>query len=88
MEEKKARLFVNAPNALAGNEISKCDTSSAAFQSEEAGIVDFVGDEAAVLGQIRDCLLYTSVLRWPAEMMRQWPWRSSLRAVKKNLSPG
>lgn len=59
MEEKKARLFVNAPNALAGNEISKCDTSSAAFQSEEAGIVDFVGDEAAVLGQIRDlvCML-------------------------------
>ena len=59
MEEKKARLSVNAPNALAGNEISKCDTSSAAFQSEEAGIVDFVGDEAAVLGQIRDlvCML-------------------------------
>ena len=59
MEEKKAKLFVNAPNALAGNEISKCDTSSAAFQSEEAGIVDFVGDEAAVLGQIRDlvCML-------------------------------
>jgi len=59
MEEKKAKLFVNAPNALAGNEISKCDTSSAAFQSEEAGIVDFVGDEASILGQIRDlvCML-------------------------------
>ena len=59
MEEKKAKLFVNTPNALAGNEISKCDTSSAAFQSEEAGIVDFVGDEAAILGQIRDlvCML-------------------------------
>lgn len=54
MEEKKARLFVNAPNTLDGNEISKCDTSSAAFQSEEAGIVDVTGDEAAVLSQIRE----------------------------------
>ena len=26
MEEKKAKLFVNSPNALDGNEISKCDT--------------------------------------------------------------
>lgn len=53
MEEKSARLFVNAPNAISGNYTSKCDTSSAAFQSEEAGLVDFVGDEAAVLEQIR-----------------------------------
>ena len=54
MEGSKAKLFVNAPNALEGNEISKCDTSSAAFQSEEAGLVDYVGDEASVLGQIRE----------------------------------
>lgn len=54
MEEKKARLFVNAPNTLDGNEISKCDTSAAAFQSEEAGIVDVTGDEASVLSQIRE----------------------------------
>ena len=40
MEEKSARLFVNAPNAISGNYTSKCDTSSAAFQSEEAGLVD------------------------------------------------
>ena len=53
MESKNAKLFVNAPNALEGNEISKCDTSSAAFQSEEAGIVDVVADEAAILTQIR-----------------------------------
>ena len=53
MEEKSARLFVNAPNAISGNYTSKCDTSSAAFQSKEAGLVDFVGDEAAVLEQIR-----------------------------------
>ena len=53
MDEKSARLFVNAPNAISGNYTSKCDTSSAAFQSKEAGLVDFVGDEAAVLEQIR-----------------------------------
>ena len=53
MEEKSARLFVNAPNAISGNYTSKCDTSSAAFQSKEAGLVDFAGDEAAVLEQIR-----------------------------------
>ena len=53
MEEKKAKLFVNSPNALAGNEISKCDTSAAAFQSEETGLVDMVADEASILAQIR-----------------------------------
>ncbi|WP_342756213.1 acyl-CoA carboxylase subunit beta [Kineothrix sedimenti] len=54
MEEKSAKLFVNAPNAIDGNEISKCDTSSAAFQSKEVGIVDVVSDEASVLAQIRE----------------------------------
>ncbi len=53
MEETKAKLFVNSPNALAGNEISRCDTSSAAYQSEEAGLVDAVGDEASILARIR-----------------------------------
>jgi len=53
MEADKAKLFVNSPNALEGNTIAKCDTSSAAFQSEEAGIVDAVADEASILAQIR-----------------------------------
>lgn len=53
MEEKSAKLFVNSPNALAGNYKEKCDTSAADFQSSETGLVDFVGDEAAVLSQIR-----------------------------------
>ena len=53
MEEKNAKLFVNAPNALDGNEVSKCNTASAAFQAEEAGIVDVVADEATILSQIR-----------------------------------
>ncbi len=53
MEEKNAKLFVNSPNALTGNEISRCDTSAAAFQSEETGLVDMAADEATILGQIR-----------------------------------
>lgn len=53
MEEKKAKLFVNSPNALSGNEISRCDTSAAAFQSEETGLVDMVADEPSILAQIR-----------------------------------
>ena len=54
MEEKSAKLFVNAPNCLAGNNTGKCDTAAAKFQSEEAGIVDFVGDEASVIAKIRE----------------------------------
>ncbi len=54
MEEKSAKLFVNSPNALDENEISKCDTSAASFQSSEAGIVDVVADEATIFAQIRE----------------------------------
>ena len=54
MEGSKAKLFVNAPNALDGNVITKCDTSAADFQSKEAGIVDVVADEAGILAQIRE----------------------------------
>ncbi|MDE7224235.1 MAG: carboxyl transferase, partial [Acetatifactor sp.] len=53
MEEKSAKLFVNAPNALDGNVITKCDSSSAEFQAKESGIVDVTGDEASVLAGIR-----------------------------------
>jgi len=54
MENKKAKLFVNSPNALDGNNVSKCDTASAKFQSEETGLVDGLGSEEDVLNQIRD----------------------------------
>ncbi|MEY8426498.1 carboxyl transferase domain-containing protein [Lachnospiraceae bacterium 46-15] len=59
MENKKAKLFVNSPNALDGNEVSRCDTASAKFQSEEAGMVDFTGTEDEVLAGIRQlvCML-------------------------------
>jgi len=54
MEEKNAKLFVNAPNALDGNTVAKCDSASAKFQSEESGIVDVVADEATIIAQIRE----------------------------------
>ncbi|MDY3250974.1 MAG: carboxyl transferase domain-containing protein [Candidatus Choladocola sp.] len=54
MEGKKAELFVNSPNALDGNSKEKCDTASAEFQSEETGLVDFVGTEDEIMTQIRD----------------------------------
>ncbi len=53
MDNANAKLFVNSPNALAGNTADKCDTSAAAFQSKEAGNVDFTGDAATVLSDIR-----------------------------------
>ena len=56
MESKKAKLFVNAPNALDGNVISKCDTSAADFQSEKAGIVDAVAEEAEIFAEIRELI--------------------------------
>ena len=52
MESKKAKLFVNSPNALDGNQIGKCDTSSAEYQAE-AGLVDFVGTEDEIFAQMR-----------------------------------
>ena len=54
MESKKAKLFVNSPNAMEGSWTEKDDTSSAKFQSEEAGLVDFVGTEEEILSQIRE----------------------------------
>ena len=53
MEASDAKLFVNSPNAIPGNEISKLDTSSAEYQSEKSGLVDVVGTEAEILENIR-----------------------------------
>lgn len=52
MEGKKAKLFVNSPNALAGNYTEKCDTAAADFQAQ-AGVVDVVAEEAEIFAQIR-----------------------------------
>ena len=53
MEEKNAKLFVNSPNALAGNREEKNDTASAIFQAEECGNVDLVADEASIYANVR-----------------------------------
>ncbi len=59
MTKENSKLFVNTPNALDGNEISKCNTSGAAYQSETAGNVDVLGeDDTEVLTNIRDLLSY------------------------------
>lgn len=54
MEKSKAKLFVNSPNALDGNNVTKCDSSSAAFQSSESGIVDVVADEDTIYAKVRE----------------------------------
>ena len=56
MESSNAKLFVNSPNALEGNEISKNDTSTAEYQSKTAGLVDGIGTEEEILGQIRELI--------------------------------
>lgn len=56
MEEKNARLFVNSPNAIDGNVVTKCDTASAKFQGEESGIVDVIGDEETIIFKMRELI--------------------------------
>lgn len=56
MESKSAKLFVNSPNSIDGNEVSKCNSASADFQSAETGLVDFTGDESSILNQIRQLI--------------------------------
>lgn len=56
MEAKDGRLFVNSPNALENNEISRCDTSTAEYQSRTAGLVDGIGTEEEILSQIRSLI--------------------------------
>ena len=55
----KAKMFINSPNAIDGNRIDKCDTSSAAFQSAETGTIDATGTEDEILAKIRQlvCIL-------------------------------
>lgn len=54
--EKEGRLFVNSPNAVAGNYTEKTDTASAAFQAEKSGFVDAVGTSDALPGMMRDLI--------------------------------
>lgn len=53
IEESKGKLFVNSPDAIEGNNKSKCDTSSPEYQAK-AGNVDAVCTEADIYSQIRE----------------------------------
>ena len=59
MEESKAKLFVNSPNALAGNREEVNDTAAAKFQADECGNVDVVASEADIYAKVREliCML-------------------------------
>ncbi len=56
MDQENGKLFVNSPNAIAGNRVEKCDTSCAAFQ-EETGNIDIVCEnENEVFDKIRELI--------------------------------
>lgn len=57
--ETKSKLFINSPNVIPGNDVKKCDTAGADFQSHESGMVDAVGTEEEILDEIRTlvCML-------------------------------
>lgn len=52
--ENNAKMFVNSPDGIEGNNANKCDNSAAKFQAEEAGNVDMVADEATIYASIRE----------------------------------
>jgi len=56
MEESKGKMFINSPDAVAGNSVEKCDTSSASFQSEENGCIDIVGSEDEIMANMRELI--------------------------------
>ncbi len=58
MLKDEAKLFVNSPNALAGNTAEKNNTASASFQATEAGLVDVVDDEDKLFSQIRSLVSF------------------------------
>ncbi len=55
MEADKARLFVNAPDAIEGSNVDKFDNSKCQFQMEQ-GHVDFAGSEAEMASKMRELL--------------------------------
>lgn len=53
MEDAGGKLFVNSPNAVEGNHVDKNDTSAAAFQSSETGLVDIVAAQDDIYVKMR-----------------------------------
>ena len=57
MEKENAALFVNSPNSLMDNKEGKLDSSSADYQAEHAGNVDFVCEsEEEMIAGIRSLI--------------------------------
>ena len=48
-----AKLFLNAPDAIPGNNVDQCDSASAKFQYENTGLVDGIGSEDEIIDSIR-----------------------------------
>ncbi len=59
IEKEGGRVFVNSPNAIKGNHVSKCDTASAEYQGSNTGCIDGVGTAEEILAEIRElvCVL-------------------------------
>ena len=55
VEKSKARMFINSPDSIPGNNREICDTASAAYQYGEAN-ADFIGTEAEIFAGMRDLL--------------------------------
>ena len=53
VKNPSGKVFVNAPDAIEGNRVEKCDTSAAEFQSENTGIIDGIGTEDEIIAQMR-----------------------------------
>ncbi|MEG1291995.1 MAG: carboxyl transferase domain-containing protein [Lachnospiraceae bacterium] len=56
IEKEKGRMFVNSPNAVTGNYLSKCDTACAQYQAEHNGCIDKIGTEEEILEAIRELI--------------------------------
>lgn len=66
IEKTNGKLFVNSPNAIAGNRIEKCDTSDAAFQAE-CGNADIVCERTGSIYNNRSLMIY-----FPGKQEQQW----------------
>lgn len=77
-------MFVNSPNAIKGNHVSKCDTADAAYQESNNGCIDGVGTTEEILAAIRElvCILPGS----NAEGGREEECGDDLNRVCANLS--
>ena len=56
IEESKGKMFINSPDAVAGNRKEKCDMSVANYQAEENGCVDMVGSEDDIFAEMRELI--------------------------------